>query len=177
MESIRVDKVEKNFERAEELLDFVRGCSWVEVRDHLASMIEHWVFTDWETMFMATIRGKIVGICTIMKTDYYPLPEIFPWISSVYVLEEYRGKRVSEKLIGFANGYAVAIGFGRTYIPTEYIGLYEKYDIVFFGRLKIMEGEKNVYWLRNLTKQTSIFSWQFTEGRCTYQAQKVVSKL
>lgn len=142
MESIRVDKVEKNFERAEELLDFVRGCSWVEVRDHLASMIEHWVFTDWETMFMATIRGKIVGICTIMKTDYYPLPEIFPWISSVYVLEEYRGKRVSEKLIGFANGYAVAIGFERTYIPTEYIGLYEKYGYRFLREIENYGGGK-----------------------------------
>ncbi len=31
-----------------------------------------------------------------------------------------------------------------------------------------MEGEKNVYWLRNLTKQTSIFSWQFTEGHAQH---------
>ena len=81
----------------------------------------------------------IVGMVTIMKSDYYPLPEIFPWISTLFVSEEYRGNRISEKLINFANQYAKEIGFDKTYIPTEYIGLYEKFgysyvrDIVNYG--------------------------------------------
>lgn len=74
-----------------------------------------------------------------MKSDYYPLPEIFPWISTLFVSEEYRGNRISEKLINFANQYVKEIGFDKTYIPTEYIGLYEKFgysyvrDIVNYG--------------------------------------------
>ena len=81
----------------------------------------------------------IIGMVTIMKSDYYPLPEIFPWISTLFVSEEYRGNRISEKLINFANQYAKEIGFDKTYIPTEYIGLYEKFgysyvrDIVNYG--------------------------------------------
>lgn len=78
-------------------------------------------------------------MATIMKTDYYPLPEIYPWISTVFVSEEYCGHKISEKLIEFANEYAYEIGFNKTYIPTEYVGLYEKYgyhyirDIVNYG--------------------------------------------
>lgn len=57
----------------------------------------------------------------------------------MFVSEEYRGNRISEKLINFANQYAKEIGFDKTYIPTEYIGLYEKFgysyvrDIVNYG--------------------------------------------
>jgi GNAT superfamily N-acetyltransferase len=74
-----------------------------------------------------------------MESDYYPLPEIFPWISTLFVSEEYRGKRISKKLIDFANEYAKGIGFDKTYIPSVHIGLYEKYgytyikDIVNYG--------------------------------------------
>ena len=81
----------------------------------------------------------IVGMVTVMKTDYYPLPEIYPWISTLFVTEEYRGRRISERLIAFANSYAKDLGFEKTYIPSEHIGLYEKYgyryikDIVNYG--------------------------------------------
>lgn len=53
---------------------------------------------------------QIVGMASIMRSGYYPLPEIYPWISSVFVTEEYRGHRISEKLINFANVYAKDVG-------------------------------------------------------------------
>lgn len=74
-----------------------------------------------------------------MKTDYYPLPEIYPWVSSIFVTEDYRGCRISEKLIDFANEYAKEHGFAKTYIPSEHNGLYEKFgysylkDIINYG--------------------------------------------
>lgn len=74
----------------------------------------------------------------------------------MFVTEEYRGHRISEKLIDFANAYAMENGFNRTYIPSEHIGLYEKYgyhyvkDIVNFGngtdRLYVKELNDVVSW-------------------------------
>ena len=136
---IVIQKVEKGTELAEKLLDFVENCSWLEVKDHVAKTIREWKFEDWETPFVALENDRIVGMATIMKSDYYPLPEIFPWISTVFVSEEYRGRRISGKLIDFANRYAKKAGFDRTYIPSEHTGLYEKYgyryvkDIVNYG--------------------------------------------
>ena len=72
-------------------------------------MLRTWVFTDWETVFAAIVDGQIVGMASIMKTDYYPLPEIYPWISSVFVSEDYRGHRISEKLIDFANAWKLRL--------------------------------------------------------------------
>jgi GNAT superfamily N-acetyltransferase len=136
---IQIMQVEQGTELAKELLSFVEGCSWEEVKEHVSQVIREWQLTDWETMFVAVMDGKIVGMTSLLKEDYYPLPEIFPWVSCVFVEKEYRGERISEKLIAKANEYAKTLGFTKTYIPTEFSGFYEKYgytyvkDIVNYG--------------------------------------------
>ena len=131
--SIIIQKVDKGTESAEKLLENVKNFSWAEVKEHTVKAIENWNFEDWETPFIATDGGRIVGMATIRKTDYYPLPEIFPWISTIFVSEEYRGGRISEKLIDYANQYAKGLGFDKTYIPTGHVGLYEKYGYRYVG--------------------------------------------
>ena len=139
MENFELQKVNKDTCLANDLLNFVEHFSWLDVKEHTVKLIKNWEFEDWETPFVAMVNGRIVGMVTIMKSDYYPLPEIFPWISTLFVSENYRGNKISGKLIDFANQYAKDTGFSKTYIPTEYIGLYEKYgycyvkDIVNYG--------------------------------------------
>ena len=136
---LEIQKVDKDTETMNQLLDFVENFPWIEVKEHILWMIKNWDFKEWEAPFAAMIAGRIVGMATIMKSDYYPLPEIYPWVSTLFVTEEYRGHRISEKLIDFANQYARDLGFDRTYIPTEHVGLYKKYgyhyvkDIVNYG--------------------------------------------
>ena len=136
---ITISKVNKDTELAQQLLRFVEDCSWHEVKEHIADMLRSWEFTDWECMFAALDDGEIVGMASIMKTDYYPLPDIYPWISCIFVTESARGHRLSGQFIDHANEYAKELGFKRTYIPTEYTGLYEHYgyryvrDIVNYG--------------------------------------------
>ena len=134
-----IRKVDKDTPLARQLIEFVEHFSWEEVKEHTLQNLNNWVFTDWETMFVALVDGKIVGMGSIAKTDYYPLPEIFPWVSCLFVSEDYRGQRISQKLVDYANDYAKSLGFERTYIPSEHVGLYEKYgytylkDIVNYG--------------------------------------------
>ncbi|MBO4873042.1 MAG: GNAT family N-acetyltransferase [Lachnospiraceae bacterium] len=134
-----VCKVDKGTKLAELLLTFVENCSWVEVKDHIAGVIRSWDFTDWETMFAAVIDGRIVGMASVAKTDYYPLSDVYPWVSSVFVSEEYRGRKISGDLIACANRYLKEKGFDKSYIPSEFFGLYEHYgykylkDIVNYG--------------------------------------------
>ena len=136
---LTISKVYKDTPLAQELLQFVENCSWHEVKEHISDMLRSWEFTEWQCMFAAVHDGKIVGMASIMKTDYYSLPDIYPWISCIFVTESARGHRISGQLIDFANGYARELGFTRSYIPTEYNGLYEKYgyeyihDIINYG--------------------------------------------
>ena len=135
----KIQKVDQNTDTAKLLLDFVTNFSWEEVKEHTLRVLNNWEFEEWETPFVAMINGHIVGMATLMKSDYYPLPEVYPWVSTLFVSEAYRGHRISKKLIDFANAYAKDLGFDKTYIPSEHIGLYEKYgysyvkDIVNYG--------------------------------------------
>ena len=149
---VEIRKVEKGTLLADQLIDFVAHFSWEEVKEHTLKSLHQWEFTDWETMMVAIVKGKIVGMASLLKTDYYPLPEICPWVSSLFVSEEYRGQRISQMLVDYANAYALSLGFVRTYIPSEHVGLYEKYgytylkDIVNYGggtdRLYVKELQK-----------------------------------
>ena len=124
---ITIEKVDRGTKTATALLEFVKSFSWEEVKEHTVRVINDWEFEEWETPFVAMADGRIVGMVTLMKTDYYPLPEIYPWVSTLFVSEEYRGNRISKRLIDFANEYANSLGFDTTYIPSEHTGLYEKY--------------------------------------------------
>ena len=138
-DSVAIRRVEQGSALAGELLRFVENCSWTDAREHIAGMIRAWEFRDWEAMFAAVADGKIVGMASVLKTDYYPLPDIFPWVSCIFVSEEYRGRKISGQLIAGANNYLKTLGFERSYIPTEHAGLYEHYgyryvrDIVNYG--------------------------------------------
>lgn len=136
---VSIVKVERDTLLAQQLLSFAENCSWFEVREHIAEMLRLWEFTDWERMFAALEDGRIIGMASLMKTDYYPLPEICPWISCIFVEESARGRKISGLLIDSANAYAKELGFTKSYIPTEFTGLYEHYgyryvrDIVNYG--------------------------------------------
>ena len=102
-------------------------------------------------MFAAYIDGKVIGMVSVMKTDYYPLPEICPWISCLFVSEEVRGRGIAGKLISRANRYVKELGFEKSYIPTPYEGLYERYGYRFVGNIVNYGGDTDRLYIKDLT--------------------------
>lgn len=95
---MKIEKIDEKSIYFNELINYARTCSWV-AGDHLADLLENDAFIDWESAFAAIVDQRIVGFCTFMKTDYYPDNKYFPWISTIFVDEEYRGKRISQLMI------------------------------------------------------------------------------
>ena len=151
---IRIEKVDRDTELAEELLRLVENCSWEEAKEHIASLIREWRFTDWETMFAAIrVSGterEVIGMASALKTDYYPLPDIFPWVSCLFVTEAYRGRQISGALIDYANHYLREQGFSRSYIPTEFTGLYEHYGYRFLREIVNYGGDTDRLYVKEL---------------------------
>ncbi len=150
MDTLEIKKVERGAVLADDLICFVENFSWEDVKDHMLSELRSWTFTDWETPFVAIVNGQIVGMAYIRKEDYYPLPEIYPWISGVFVTENFRGHRISEKLISFANEYAKENGFDRTYIPSLHVGLYEKYGYRYLKDIINYDNETDRLYVKEL---------------------------
>ncbi len=140
MDNINVLKVEQSDKRWNELINYSKNCSWMAGR-HLANVMESNFFTEWESVFAAILDNKIIGFCTLMKTDYYPENKYSPWISSIFVDEAFRGRGICGKMIETVIAYAKEQGFSKVFIPSNMTGFYEKYGFEKIDKLKNYSGE------------------------------------
>jgi len=145
---IEVRKVVRTDALWNRLAGYAQSCSWI-AGSHLAGMLRENRFSDWEAVFAAMDGERIVGFCTFLKTDYYPENRYWPWISSIFVDEQYRGRRISGLMIEKAMEYAKEQGFDKVYIPSDMTGFYEKYGFELIDRLVNYGGdEDNVFMKR-----------------------------
>ena len=120
----------------EKTIAFAENCSW-RAGAFLAKMMRENSFSDIERVLVAHEGDNIAGFCTFSEKDALPEDSTYtPFIGFVFVDENSRGKRVSEKMINEACRYAHDIGFDTMYIVSGEHGLYEKY-----GFEKIVEME------------------------------------
>ena len=109
-----------------DLIKYAKGCDR-EAWPLLAENMINNNFSDWEMVFTAIDEGKIVGFCTFTKEDWIPNCDYSPFVWFVFVDENYRWKRISEKMINTVEGYAKTLNFRKLYIVSDHKGLYERY--------------------------------------------------
>ena len=108
------------------LADYAENCSWGAGRT-LAEKMRQNQFTGWERVILAEDHGHIAGYCTVSGTDCIPDVPYMPYIGMLFIGEEYRGKRLSRRMIDYASDYLKEIGFAEVYLVSDHENLYEKY--------------------------------------------------
>ena len=132
-------------ENWKKLIDFVNKSSWRE-SPIIAKNWEEYSYLEWERIFVAFDNNNIIGHCSLNERDSIPDVEYKPYIQSVFVNEQFRGKRIGEKLILHAIDYAKTLGFGKVYIISDLNNLYEKYGFVKIDEKIDYRGElQNIY--------------------------------
>lgn len=104
-------------------------CTW-SAGKNLAREMRTNSFRDWERVFVAFEDNHIAAYCTLTKTDCIPNVPYTPYIGYMFVGEQYRGRRISQKLINFVLEYAKALRFNKVYLVSDHINLYEKYGFI-----------------------------------------------
>lgn len=132
-----------------ETADFAESCSWIAGK-HFADILRGNRFSDWEAAFAAVKDDRIVGFCTFLKEDYYPENRYWPWISSIFVDESARGRRVSHRMIENAIEYARSCGFRKVYIPSDMEGFYEKCGFRPIDKLVNYGGDEDVIFTKEI---------------------------
>ena len=111
------------------LITYADECSW-SAGKKLAALMRADYFADYERVFIALVDDCITGFCTLTKADCIPEVQYTPYIGFVFVGENYRGNRISEKLIQHALNYAGEQGFNKIYLVSDHKNLYEKYGFI-----------------------------------------------
>lgn len=124
----------------EKTIVFARNCSW-RAGPFLAKRMMDNGFLAWERVIVAADGENIAGYCTLSEKDELPDGYPFtPFIGFVFVDERYRGKRISEKMIGLALRYAKDLGYRTVYVMSGERGLYEKYGFMKMGDYETVYG-------------------------------------
>lgn len=146
MEIIRLQYKDKYWDKA---IEFAENCSWIAGK-HLAGMMRDNRFIDWEAVFFAVDNDKLYGYCTFLKEDYFPENKYCPWVSTLFVTEAARGKRLSHNLIGCAIDYAKEMGFSKVYILSDKKGFYEKCGFQPIDKLKNYGGDMETIFMKEI---------------------------
>ena len=131
------------------VMDYAENCSW-KAGKNLANEMRNEHFTDWERVLIAIEDGEIAGYCTVSKTDCIPDVPYTPYISFMFVGEQFRGNRISQKLIIKAMAYAKELGFEKIYLISDHDNLYEKYGFSVIDKKIAFWGAEEKIYLHNL---------------------------
>lgn len=138
---IEISVLNSGCEMWETVADFAENCSW-RAGKQLSTLMKTKVFRDWERVIVAFEDGEPVGFCTLTEKDELPPESPYtPFIGFVFVDEEHRGKRFSEKMIRTAIEYAGTLGYDKVYLISGETGLYEKYGFRCIGDFETIYGD------------------------------------
>ena len=129
--------------------DYAKNCSW-KAGKALSNVMNDCRFKEWERVIVAVDGNTICGYCTVAKTDCISNVSYTPYIGFVFVEEQYRGNRLSEKLIDCAANYLKQVGFNRVYIVSDHENLYEKYGFCVIDRKIAPWGTEQKIYVKNL---------------------------
>ncbi len=113
--------------------DYAENCSWGAGRS-LANAMDNNLFTEWERVVVDLYNQRICGYGRVARTDCIPDVCYTPYIGYLFVDEEYRGNRLSQKLIQYAMDYLRSTGFDKVHIVSDHENLYEKYGFEIIDR-------------------------------------------
>ena len=129
--------------------NYANNCSW-RAGQSLANAMDNNLFTEWERVIVALDQQKICGYCTVAKTDCIPDLCYTPFIGYLFVDEEYRGNRLSQRLIQYAMNYLKSVGFDRVHLISDHDNLYEKYGFEIIDRKTAPWGSTEKIYLQKL---------------------------
>ena len=129
--------------------NYAESCSW-KAGKSLANDMDNNVFKEWERVILAFDNEKICGYCTVAKTDCIPNVCYTPYIGYMFVGEEYRGNRLSQKLIQYAMDYLKTVGFDKVHIVSDHENLYEKYGFHVIDRKIAPWGSEEKIYMQKL---------------------------
>lgn len=109
-----------------------------DLKENVLTYLQHSTSTDGLPMlFVAFDKQKPIGMFQLAwQDDLWFRPDLFPWVSNVFVDENYRGKGVGKMLMQRASHELQNLGHKTAYLRTSHDELYERFGWVYFDKVK-----------------------------------------
>lgn len=78
-------------------------------------------------------NNNIIGACQVVMQDNIVKPDLYPWVTNLWVAPEYRKKGIARRLLLEVTQYAIKYGIERLYLYTECDYFYDKLGWDYLG--------------------------------------------
>ncbi|MCR5608821.1 MAG: GNAT family N-acetyltransferase [Lachnospiraceae bacterium] len=131
---IRIFSVSNQPELKTAIMDYVVK-SWKEIAEFFFEQLEQSMLPeeDIQDTFVMVDDDRIVGFYQFLRNEPIRNLESTPWISSIFIDEDYRGSRLSELFLIHGRIRAGKLGFREVFISTDQINLFEKFGFTEIG--------------------------------------------
>lgn len=122
-----------------EYIDDVIDCIWKEFgeednRAFWESIVKNSLRKDKLPLtFIALSDNKLAGTVGLWRGDLLSRQDLFPWLSALFVKEEYRGRNVGQALQRFLIDYCRKEGYEDLFLYTDLCNYYEKTGWKYIG--------------------------------------------
>ena len=82
--------------------------------------------TDGQAIRAALWNGELAGFVLLIHNDLDSHPHLKPWVASLLVAPEYRGRGVAKALMAAIESVAQKLGYSEAYLYTDKPDLYRK---------------------------------------------------
>lgn len=96
-------------------------------------------------IYAMIINDTLIGMYELSVKDFIDEEKYTPYLSRVYVKEQYRGLGYGKELINHSISTAKSLNYKKLYLHTHHNNLYEKYGFKFLKEVKTKYGSKRIY--------------------------------
>ncbi len=97
---------------------------------------------DIPQMYVAIYNNSPIGVVSLWRNDLTSRQDLFPWLATLFVKEEYRhigvGKKLQEKCIDVVR----ELGYEKLYLITDHKNYYEKMGWQFLEHAPLNDGRQ-----------------------------------
>ena len=95
--------------------------------------------------------GNIVGFCVFKIENLKKYPEIFPWVSDVMIIKDYRGKGYGKQLLQYGEIILKELGYNTIYVWTDQApDFYKKLGFTYKQEVEKNEGGRGQLFYKNI---------------------------
>ncbi|MEG0794807.1 MAG: GNAT family N-acetyltransferase [Bacilli bacterium] len=120
-------------------------------KESIKCMLEHTINkNDLPKTYIMLENNTLIGMYQFLYDDLDIRPDLYPWLSNVFIDPTFRGKGYSKVLLNSVYNNALKSNLKELYLYTTHTNFYEKFNFTYLGTIDTFKTKDRIQRLYNI---------------------------